>query len=110
MAEYRKQVARLGVPNDTQQSLSRIDNSIQRSTTMALESERLGHDTIDDLAIQRERLSGARDRLEEANREIGQSELRSIPDSATNFFDDFFQPKIFFFCKNDFFGQKIFIY
>ena len=71
MEEYKRQVSRLGVPSQTSQTLNRIDNSIQRSTVLALESERIGHETIDDLAIQRERLTGARDRLEEANREIG---------------------------------------
>jgi hypothetical protein len=38
----------------------------------ALEAERIGTETIDDLAIQRERLSGARDRLEDANRGISE--------------------------------------
>lgn len=65
-------MSRLDVPDQGHESLSRIDSSIQRSTVIALESERLGHDTIDDLAVQRERLTGARDRLEDANREIGQ--------------------------------------
>jgi len=68
--EYKRQISNLGIPIEAQQSLHRTDASLARSTALALESERLGHETLDDLAIQRERLSGARDRLEEANREI----------------------------------------
>jgi len=68
--EYKRQISNLGIPIEAQQSLQRTDASLARSTALALESERLGHETLDDLAIQRERLSGARDRLEEANREI----------------------------------------
>ena len=44
-----------------------MQQSIQRSTATALESERIGTEVIEDLNYQRERLSGARDRLQEAN-------------------------------------------
>ena len=63
----------MGIPIEAQQCLTRTDASLARSTALALESERLGHETLDDLAIQRERLSGARDRLEDANREISKT-------------------------------------
>ena len=41
--------------------------SIQRSTATALESERIGTEVIEDLNYQRERLTGARDRLQDAH-------------------------------------------
>ena len=50
-----------------QEELTRMQQSIQRSTATALESERIGTEVIEDLNYQRERLSGARDRLQEAN-------------------------------------------
>ena len=50
-----------------QEELTRMQQSIQRSTATALESERIGTEVIEDLNYQRERLSGSRDRLQEAN-------------------------------------------
>ena len=75
----------MGIPIEAQQSLHRTDASLARSTALALESERLGHETLDDLAIQRERLSGARDRLEEANREISELNLCFLASKALSF-------------------------
>ena len=48
-----------------------MNESIARSTATALESERVGIEVIEDLNYQRERLDGARDRLQEANTGIG---------------------------------------
>ncbi|CAG5086649.1 Oidioi.mRNA.OKI2018_I69.PAR.g11300.t1.cds [Oikopleura dioica] len=71
VADYRNQFENLdNLPSEARMSLSRVDASLQRSTAIALESERLGQETMEDLAIQRERLEGARDRLEEANTEL----------------------------------------
>ena len=53
------------------EELSRMNESIARSTATALESERVGIEVIEDLNYQRERLDGARDRLQEANTGIG---------------------------------------
>ena len=47
--------------------MNRMQASIQRSTATALESERIGTEVIEDLNYQRERLTGARDRLHDAN-------------------------------------------
>ena len=49
------------------EELNRMQASIQRSTATAIESERIGTEVIEDLNYQRERLTGARDRLHEAN-------------------------------------------
>lgn len=71
VTDYRNQFENLdNLPSEGRMSLSRVDASLHRSTAIALESERLGHETIEDLALQRERLEGARDRLEEANTEL----------------------------------------
>ena len=75
VADYRNQFENLdNLPSEARMSLSRVDASLQRSTAIALESERLGQETMEDLAIQRERLEGARDRLEEANTELSSYE------------------------------------
>ena len=47
--------------------MDRMAASIQRSTATALESERIGTEVIEDLNYQRERLTGARDRLQDAH-------------------------------------------
>ena len=78
VTDYRNQFENLdNLPSEARMSLSRVDASLQRSTAIALESERLGHETIEDLAIQRERLEGARDRLEEANTELSKYFLKN---------------------------------
>ena len=75
VADYRNQFENLdNLPSEARMSLNRVDASLQRSTAIALESERLGQETMEDLAIQRERLEGARDRLEEANTELSKIE------------------------------------
>ena len=78
VTDYRNQFENLdNLPSEARMSLSRVDASLHRSTALALESERLGHETIEDLAIQRERLEGARDRLEEANTELSKFLLKN---------------------------------
>lgn len=91
VTDYRNQFENLdNLPSEARMSLSRVDTSLQRSTAIALESERLGHETIEDLAIQRERLEGARDRLEEANTELSMYFFKvyiNIQSSIYNAFD-----------------------
>ena len=65
---YKAQATGMGiVTNDGAKNMDRMAQSIQRSTATALESERIGTEVIEDLNWQRERISGARDRLQEAH-------------------------------------------
>jgi len=78
---YKAQATGMGiVTNDGAKNMDRMAQSIQRSTATALESERIGTEVIEDLNWQRERISGARDRLQEAHTEIGHTRvlIRSI--------------------------------
>jgi len=70
---YQAEAAGMGIRTSGQEELTRMQQSIQRSTATALESERIGTEVIEDLNYQRERLSGARDRLQEANTEINKT-------------------------------------
>ena len=65
---YKAQATGMGIATtDGSENMDRMAQSIQRSTATALESERIGTEVIEDLHWQRERLSGARDRLQEAH-------------------------------------------
>ena len=65
--------------------------SIQRSTATALESERIGTEVIEDLNYQRERLTGARDRLQDAHT----GEIFVEKNSESNYFSQFFCHSIY---------------
>jgi len=77
---YNAEAVGMGIRSNGQENMDRMAASIHRSTATALESERIGTEVIEDLNYQRERLTGARDRLQDAHTEIGHTRLliRSI--------------------------------
>ncbi|KXJ14439.1 vesicle transport through interaction with t-SNAREs homolog 1B [Exaiptasia diaphana] len=59
--------------NQATESLNRTSESIARSTRVAVETEQIGGEIIEDLGDQRESLIRTRDRLKETHQDLGRS-------------------------------------